>query len=452
MDRLPGSMPRTFTPRVYPVPPPQRTAGWYSPDMFASLVFVGSVYAASVELVVVGVHAPGIGGDPAQTAARKLTEALDATGKVDALSVDEVRTRLAGREPLILDSFALGPGRDALKEGKVLYDRAQPDQAIPVLEQAARQLASGLATSTDVRDLHDALTLLGLANAGLGNQAAARAAFRRSVTLDPTRQLDAVNYPPQIVALFQEVRTAAGAEAPGIISLSPPAGAEVWIDGRQLLESGEVKLIPGEHHVLVKGGEGTGWFESVTLGPGERRALAPGLSPRTMGRAAADAPGRTRQTRDLYRSLGQYTDRDPILLAGLTATGQVAVQIYAPASGNFSRALTAEAGSDPVAAMVDLMPSLVGFIGDNGDVKSDRVSPQVVAFDVTANAVLSDVLFRPRAPAVAGAAAAGTKKKGVPWFVWAGIGAVAVGGGTTAAVLLTQPTDTGGTVTFGPLP
>lgn len=420
--------------------------------MLASLLFVGSVYAAPVELVVVGVHAPGVSGDPAMTAARKLTEALDATGKVDALTVDEVRARLAGREPLILDSFALGPGRDALKEGKVLYDRAQPDQAIPVLEQASRQLAAGLATSTDVRDLHDALTLLGLANAGLGNQDAARAAFRRSVTLDPTRQLDAVNYPPQIVALFEEVRKAAGAEVPGIISLSPPTGAEVWIDGRQVLTSGDLKLIPGEHHVLVKGAEGTGWFESVTLGPGERKALAQGLSPRAIGRPAADPAGRTRQTRDLYRSIGQYTDRDPVLLAGIAANGQVALQIYAPASGNFSRAITAEAGSDPVAAMVDLLPSLVGFLGETGDVKPDRVSPQVVAFDVSANAVLAEVLFRPKAPSTTSSVAPAAARKGVPWFVWAGIGAVAVGGGTTAAVLLATTEDQGNTVTFGPLP
>ncbi len=423
--------------------------------MVTLLLVAGVAWAGAPELVVVGVHAPGLTGDRAEEAALRLAEGLDATGKVDALTPDEVRARIAGRESLILDSFALGPGRDALREGKVLYDRAQPDQAIPVLEQAARQLAGGLAATADVRDLHDALTLLGLAHAGLGNEDAARAAFRRSVTLDPTRQLDPVNYPPQIVALYSQVREAAAAEPPAVLNVTAPAGADVWVDGRPAAGgAASLELVPGEHHVLIRGEGGASWFDTVTLGPSERKQLSPSLQARALARTATDGAGRSRQTRDLYRSVGQYTDRDPVLLAGVTGNGQVALQIYAPASGNFSRALTAEADGDPVAALVDLLPAAVGFLSENGDIKSDRVSPQVVALDVSANDVLSGMILAPRA-ATASAAPAPVAKKGAPWYVWAGIGAVVAGGGATAAVLLSQePEETGdaGTITFGPVP
>ncbi|MFN7142908.1 MAG: hypothetical protein ACK4YP_03970, partial [Myxococcota bacterium] len=149
----------------------------------------------------------------------------------------------------------------------------------------------------------------------------------------------------------------------------------------------------------------------------------------------------------------QYTDWVPVLLAGVTGNGQVALQIYAPASGNFSRALTADAGDDALGALVDLVPAAVAYLQENGDIKSDRVSPQVVPLDVASNDVLAEMIFEPRAPRAAVAEAVPTTKKGVPWYVWAGIGAVAAGGGATAAVLLSQDTaGDAGTITFGPPP
>lgn len=419
--------------------------------MIATWLLANVAFAAVPEMVVVGAHLPGVLGKATDDAAVRLAEALDATGKVDGLTPEEVGIRLAGRQDLILDAYALGPGRDALREGKILYDRAQPDQAIPVLEQATRLLAAGLAGSTDVSHLHDALTLLGLAQAGLGNEAAARQAFRQSVTLNPSRQLDAVNYPPQIVALYSEVRTAAVAEAAATLTVAAPAAAKLWVDGRQA-PLAEMTLVPGEHHVLVRGADGSSAFQTLTLAPGENKSISPALVPRAVGQAASDAAGRSRQTRDLYRSIGQFTDRDPVLVVGVTAKNQVGLQIYSPASGNFSRALTAEAGGDPVSALLDLVPAAVAFLSETGDIKSDRVSPQVIALDVSSNAVLDRLLFDVPAPPTS--AAARPERKGVPWYLWAGVGALAAGGGATAAILVANGDgSTGdGTITFGPIP
>lgn len=420
--------------------------------MIATWLLASVAFAAVPEIVVVGGHLPGVNGNPADNAAIRFAEALDATGKVDGLTPDEVGARFAGRQNLILDALALGPGRDSLREGKILYDRAQPEQAIPVLEQATRQLATGLAGSTDVSLLHDALTLLGLAHAGLGNDAAARQAFGRSVTLDPSRQLDAVNHPPQIVALYTEVRTAAVAQASATLTVTAPAGASLWVDGREAPE-GDLTLVAGEHYVFVRAADGATGFETLTLASGETRSLSLKLSPRAVGQPAAEPSGRSRQTRDLYRSIGQYTDRDSVLVAGVTSDGQVGLQVYSPVSGNFSRALTAEAGTDPVSALLDLVPAVVAFLTETGDIKSDRVSPQVIALDVSSNAVLEKLLFDRRAPVAAPAAGpvAGNERKTLPWQLWAGIGAVVVAGSVTTGAIVAANADHG-TVTIGPLP
>ena len=317
-------------------------------------------------------------------------------------------------------------------------------------------LSAGLAISTDTRDLQDALTLLGLANAGLGNMPAAKAAFRRCAVLDPTRQLDPVNYPPQIVSLYEEVRKSAQADTQARLTINAPKGATAWLDGRQVLDTAsEITLPSGDHFLLVRAQSGEADFQALSLKPGEVKGATATLRPRAVGQPAADSSGRSRQTRELYRSIGQYVDRDPVLLAGVLPNGQVALQLYAPASGNFSKALTAEGGSDSVDAMLDLLPSLLGFLGENGDVKSDRVSPQVVALDVSANPVLAEMLFEPQPAVVAttgpGPTAQTPARKPLPWYLWAGVGAVVVGGGTAGVLVATSGGDHG-TIELGPIP
>lgn len=403
--------------------------------MFAVWSLCGGVFAAGPvvpQVVVVGLHVPGRVGELPGDDAERLTRVLDATGRVDALAPAEVGRRIAGREALILDDYALGPGRAKLKEGRVLYDRALPDQAIPALESAARLLSAGLAQSADARELHEALTLLGMAQVGAGDEAAARAAFRRSATLDPARQLDTVNYPPRVIELFDAVRREVAQVSPGHVAVTASAQATVFVDGREIgpAPNADIPLVAGEHFVLVRGEGGAAHFQAVTLQPGGRASVDAILRAGGVGEASADASGRGRQTRDLYASVGRYTDRAVVLLGGLTPSGQVALQLYSPGSGNFSRALTAEAGDDPVGALIDLAPAVVGYLNENGELRADRVSTQIIALDVSTNPVLAGLLYEPGAAQVAT-----VSRKGVKWYVWAGVGLAAAGGGATAAIL-----------------
>src|SRR5262249_3971886 len=147
--RIPGSMPKTrimgarlsrrltpFKPRTVGLDGRRSAALRYDGSMLAVWLLCGASFAASTalpEIAVVGLHVPGRMGDQSSEDAKRLAKALDDTGKVDGLTPAEMGKRLAGRESLIVDNYALGPGRERLKEGSVLYDRALPDQAIPVL-------------------------------------------------------------------------------------------------------------------------------------------------------------------------------------------------------------------------------------------------------------------------------------------------------------------------------
>jgi len=407
------------------------------------------------EVLVVGVHLPGLSSSAAAEAARTLTEALDATGKVDAVPPAEVSARIAGRESLILTTYALGPGRDRLQKGRLLYEGAQPDQAIPELEEAVRLLAGGFEVATDPREVHEALMLLGMSHVGLGNDAAAREAFARSASWDPGRRIDAVNYPPDVVALFDEVKAEIAARPPASLGVSASEEARVWVDGREVGTTpvSTLSLPPGQHALLVRAADGTSVFQTIELREGVSRTVTANLSTRSLGTAAADSAGRSRQTRDLYRGVGAYAGTTVVALAGAVGPDQVAVQLYSPASGNFSRALTGDAGNDPAAAIADLAPALAGYVAENGDIRTDRVSPQVIALDVSDNDVLAGLLFEPPEPG----REVVEVTRGPKWYVWAGAGALVAGGATAATVLLLQPGDepedpNQGTIEFGPIP
>lgn len=416
--------------------------------MFA-LWTIATSWAAPAVLVV-GLHVPGRTGEKAAADAARLADALDATAKVDALAPLEVSQKISGREALVIDTYALGPGRERLREGKVLYDRAQPDQAIPVLQQAVTQLQGALALSTDSRDLHEALMLLGMSHVGLGDEDAAKSVFRTSIILDPTRQLDSVRYPPRVVQLFDQVRDEITRSAPAHLGVDANGPATFWVDGRRVGDgaTAEVTLVGGTHHVLARAEDGRTYFQTVKLSEGASQRIDARLAPRSLGVPEADVGARARQTRELYKSLGAYTDRAVVVLAGVTPTGQVALQLYSPATGSFSRAMTGEAGDDPVGAAVDLAPSLVAMLGETGDVRADRVSPQVLPLDVSANDVLASMLFDPPDSAPAVVVERGKSR----WWLWAGLGAVVAGGGAAAVVVATTQDDGTGTVTFGPIP
>jgi hypothetical protein len=419
-------------------------------------LLVASALAAPPELVVVGMHVPGRVSARAAADNERLVKALDATRAVDALAPEEVSARLAGRELLVVEAYALGPGREKLKEGRVLYDRAQPDQAIPLLEEAIELLTAGLSLATDARDVHEAMLVLGMAQLGMGNEDESRRAFARAATLDPALKLDAVRYPPDVIAAYEAERSKLAGARPARVQVESSMAGDVWVDGRRVgTAPGLFELVPGTHHVLVRGERGAWAFQRVNVKAGDSRTLDLTLEQRSVGNVANDTAGRSRQVRELYRGLGTFTERAPIVLAGVTRESEVAVQLHDPVTGSFSKPLVGRAGEDPVASIVALAPKLVDDL-EGGRLRAERVGTQVLPLDLSANDTLAGMLLDP--PEAEPTERVVVERRGMAWYGWAGIGVVAAGGGAAAAWYLTQggadapPPEPTGTIVFGPVP
>lgn len=432
--------------------------------MLLSLLLTSLAHADDKpDVLVVGAHLPGVLGESATEAATRLEAALDERGVVDALSPLEVSQRIRGRESIVLETFALGPGRERLKEAQLLYDRAQVEEAAPIAEEAVSLLQRGMAVSTNTRALLEAEVLLGMIRIALGDEKGAASIFRKAATLDVTRELDAVNYPPRVIELYDGARGDLAKKSPATLSVETSVGATVWVDGKEIGAApvAALSVVPGEHYVLVRAAGGAASFQSVVVTAGERRGVDVALQTDGLGAAAEDNPGRSRQVKDLYRALGEYDKGGAVLIAGELPTGQVGVQLYSPTSGNFSRALTADPGDDPVGALVDLVPTVGGYLSETGDIRADRVGAQVLPLDVGSNPVLAGLLLDPPPIKDTSDTPPVVVRKGVPWWVWAGTGAVVAGAGATVAVVLLQdgpetttPTEDPdqGSILLGPMP
>ncbi len=424
------------------------------PSLLVPLALGVAHAQALPSVAVVGAHIEGLDTSAGEQLASELVTALESGGKVDALTTDEVAALLRGREELVLDELAVRRGAASLTDGRALYSRADYDGAIPLLERAARRLQDGLVVVGEPRDLVDAWLELGVARASIGDETGAVDVWSQVAVLDPSRALDPVAYPPKMVDLFQEARDAVLAEDGANLSVRVDGGAEeILVDGRVAPGGTAERLPPGLHHVWVRGLGGSRGYATVELQAGESRELELELGPGRFGPEAQSPVQRAILTQELYRALGEYADVDLVLVAGETGEGSVSLCLYAPRSRSFSKAMTGEHGGDPAGTIVDLVPALTGYVSEAGNIRADRVSPQVPPMSVEHNVVLRQMLFDPE-PAIAPAVAVavgddGDAEGGSRWLLWAGAGAVVAGGGATAAVLMTrEPT---GTLIFGPI-
>lgn len=414
-----------------------------------------AVAARGAEVAVLGVHIDGQADAAAVENASLLVQALDKASGIVPVPPGEVRSRLAGREPLVIEGAFLGPGRQKLEEGRILYDRADLAGAIPVLEEAANALTGGLAGAPDSRDLVDSLVLLGLARLFSGDRDGAEDAFSRVVVLDPARELDPVNYPPKALAFFGEVRTALLSADKAELFVEMAGDAELFVDGKQSLST-SLRLPPGAHYLMVEGAGGERAFQAVLLKAGEKKRLRINLKRAVLAATGDSEADRARQTELLYISLGLHGNTGLLLLGGETPDGRVALQLLEARTGNFSKPVTALAEGDPMGTMLDLVPTLARYVTEQGTLRTDRVSPRTVALDISTNSLLASILLDPE-PMVETVEVA---KGRTPWYLWAAVGAVAAGGAATVAVVLTNRTEdpavvtqtTTGVIVVGPIP
>ena len=389
-------------------------------------------------VAVVGAHIPAADDAAASDALARLAAALDESPRLDGLDGESTQKAMAGREDLVLEGAFLGPGRARLAEGRVLYERAEFEAAVAPLTEAVADLANATLRTRETKDLLDSLLLLGLAHYSLGDEAAAKATWSELVRLDPARQLDSVNYPPKVVAAFTAARSAALAVGRGSLQIALPDGATAFMDGRPV--GAQVSdVLPGAHYVLVIAPDGTRDGALVEVKPTGRTTFEPALARRRIATPAQDEAGRRQQTAQLYESLGKHAGADLLLLAGATAGGKVGLQLFEPRTGSFSKVVEASAGEDPLGSLLDLVPSVAAYVDEGGALRADRVSRNALALDISSNLWLAGSLLDP--PPLGETV---TVARRTPWYLWAGVAAVAAGGAATLAVVLTGEDPTGG--------
>lgn len=351
---------------------------------------------------VVGVHRAELDAAGQRRVVGALAEAIERTGRAEALTPAEVARTVQGREEVVLSDGLLGPGRRLLDDGRHLYNQAQPEEAIPVLRRAIASLELGQAAATDVRDLWEAWMYLGTSLLAVERAEEADVAFRSAAALIPARSPNPGLFPPPVVEAWTAARDALRAQAV-TLRIEAPGDARLVLDGVEVGRgSATVEgVLPGDHHLAARG-DGVQAYERLTLfppsGDGEGRVVDVRLTlgPPTLGRAAEGAAARSRQTGALYRALGDHARNVDLLLLAGTTDDVLHLQLYSPPTDSFGQAVDVPIDGELVDAAARGVPLLFEAVGPDGALAVGHTSPLALPLDVGSNVALATLLVHPR--------------------------------------------------------
>lgn len=409
---------------------------------------------------VVGLHVAGLDVADQHRAIDALSEAIEQSGRAVVLGPTEMARALRGREEVVLADGLLGPGRRLLADGRHLYNQAQPEEALPVLQRAIRSLELGQAAAQDIRDLWEAFIYLGTALQALEREEEAREAFGRAAALHPARSPNPALFPPSVLDAWKTARDALQAQAVPL-RIEVPGQELILLDGVEVGRGSTTVegVLPGVHHLTARG-DGMAAYQRLTIdvpaegeandGPVEVR-LNPG--PPLLGRAAESNTARAHQAGALYRALGEHARGvDLLLLAGST-TDMMHFQLYAPGTDSFGRPLEVPLDGPLAATAQQALPSLFETVAPDGSLSAEHTSPLAVPLDVGANVALATLLTSPsRAPQSPAPVAAKRGPRVLP-VVLGVVGAAALGSGTWYGVKALTGDDGSryhGTIRIGP--
>jgi hypothetical protein len=406
--------------------------------------------AANPTIAVVGVHQPKTDAAFQASAVTAIGAAIEATGKFDALDKTELATLIAGREDIILEEAFNAPGRRPLENGRLLYESANPQEAIPAFKDAIESLTSSMATAKSAKDLWEAYIYLGVASGAVDDAAGQRAAFAAAASLAPARNPSTAKFPPDVIAAYDAVRAGVIAK-PGILTITTtPPGSRVFLNGEEQGVSPMIitKVYAGLNHVTVRGDGGTSGYTAVKLEPSGTATLPLTLSAPTLGHGGDTKIARARRAGSLYRALGERNNANLTLLAG-TFEDKLYLQLYSAASDGFSAPVAVPFAGDATDEAVAAIPALLATVQPDGSLAVKDQAPTAAPLDVGANPLLAQMLLNPEkivAPVVTRPGATGT------WIaVGVGVGVIAAGG-TAAAVLLSANAEpvNNGTIILNP--
>jgi len=157
------------------------------------------------------------------------------------------------------DSVETGPSMASIEQrilrARRLYRDLAFEASLEELSRAQAELEARLDSENSYRALDDAVLLRALDELALGNQQAARDAFRQAVILRPERtSLDPAEFAPDVRAEYERVRDGLRREAPlPLATESEPSRAELELNGRPAgLTPMSVRLHDGRHYLVFR--------------------------------------------------------------------------------------------------------------------------------------------------------------------------------------------------------
>jgi hypothetical protein len=347
---------------------------------------------------VVGLHHPSLDPTAQKQAVSQLVSAIEASGKFDGVPTGEVRSGILGRESVILEEGLLSGPREKLTLGRTAYNQALWDEAIVQLTEAVNGFRATFRGANNSEDLWDAQVYLGSSHIlkEKPNVAEAKAAFSAAVALSPAKPVNPALFPPNVVEVFEQVRTQLRATRATLQIVAGP-GSSVWLDGvaRGPSPVSVPEVVAGEHHVLARSATSDGYLK-FTLGRAAPPPIDVPMGNPTFGSAAATPIGRSGQVAALYESLAARSGGIDYLLIGGSVDNKLQLQLFDARARTYSGTLVVPFVDDPTDEAVQALPNLVRGISADGSFATAAAAPPPL--DVGANAELALLLTERVAP------------------------------------------------------
>jgi len=417
--------------------------------MFTILVTSSASARERTTIAVVGIHQETITADAQNAAVIELADTIKKSKKFDALLPIDLTWLIQGREEVILQEAFSRTGRRFLDDGKTLYAQAQPEEAIPILEAAAEELTKTMSVTQAQALLWEALFTLGTAQ--LAVDASPEHAWTQAIVLNPDREPNSSQYPPDVIAQYQALQEQKLSQRGTLTIESSEPGVKVWVNGEPQGHTPlTLKNLPiGKAHVLGRTPQGFQSYQQVTVAADTSVTCSLAPSKGRWSLPASTTRTRVRLTSDLYRSLGAFAEVDLILVVGETAQNKASLQLYSPRMDAFSRPLDIATTGSITDELKNALPELLQLATEDGAILSMATTADAAALNPGTNTLLGRMMVSPTPVA----APPGGKIK---WWhmALAGGGALAVGGVATGIILSTDTTEdpNQGTIIIGPIP
>ena len=357
-------------------------------------------------VVILGVHGNGTQDRGTLSLISDEVVAGFITSSLSPLHGDDLARRIEQVREVIPERVFLSPVREAVAKGKKLYQRANPEEAVSVLQQAVPLLE---ARKEFLRSPQLAVELylhLGLAQLNLGRRSQAERSFETVALIDPSRVLDELNYSPKVIEAFERVRSrvAEDRSASLVVALGEQdPGARVYVDARLAGTTPltATRLTAGKHLVVVDGGELGISSTEVELDSGQRGELVVTLAPGTL--AIENEPFSSPDdpiVRALYRQIGLASGADLAALAWFDAEGDFHLSLYSTRADNFSNEITASLDAAPGPRNVfirQLVDRVARATDENGNIRPDKIALKGPSLRLRDNPTLDATLW-PRPP------------------------------------------------------